>query len=300
MLGCVFFTLYQVSSRINAIVYKKCYTNYDTLILGDSHVRFLSEAILPNSLNLYRGGQSYKEAYHKLCYFNEQSAVDKLFLACSYHNFSNLAEQKIYYDYHSIHSTHTLHSLYEQWSGTRSYGDAFTIMVRSFVPARLKQYIQLLNGDQVDLKTELDVNVNYDKLNPKQTKAFDYKKCDKFAERRCHWHYTYFDEHPDFSEVSFSYFNKILEYCKANDIELYPILMPLHPCYREKVPKKNRIGFQRVKKYLSQENIQLVDYESVFDDKPRFFKDPDHCSIIGGKTISQKLKKTYFKSSSDK
>jgi len=168
---------------INNSFYKYTYSDHETLILGDSHVQFLNEKIMPESLNLYRGGQSYKESYFKLKYFDDLNDFDRVVLAFSYHNFSNLAEHKINQDYYSIHSISTISSLFELFKSTKSIENFFKVLFQLHNSAHLGLYYNQVLNKSTYLKSEVDNDIKYKKFYDIKTKKFPKEKCKKVIQQ---------------------------------------------------------------------------------------------------------------------
>lgn len=290
----IFSILYTVSSICNDFSYRQLYNGYDTLILGDSHVRFLNEQILPKSLNLYRGGQSYKESYFKLRYFDRINDFDHLILATSFHNFSSLAEYKINEDYHSVHSISTICNPLQLFESTRSL-DAFTkVLFGSFASVKLNLLVAVIQGKHPStLKSELDVDVQYSTLDALRKKKKHLPKLSKLEGRIDH-HYFYEGSHNYISPASIQYFDKIVDYCQKNSIELLLVNMPLHPQYLSEIPNFYKIQLKKqIANSVGLDNVHYIDYTKEFRKTPSMFSDQDHCSPLGGALISDKLKKEF-------
>lgn len=290
LLITTWFIMVYASKLINNNIYEKLYSGHKTFIVGDSHVQYLNEKIIPNSLNLYRGGQSYKESFYKLKYFNELNNFDNVILACSFHNFSNLAEYKINEDYYSIQSISTLASIGELFSSTKSIDNLSKVLFQLPLSAHLQLLFNYNFGEDKRTKSEIDNDIKYKVFNNIKEKKFNKKKCKAFAKKRINRHFFYDQKENTLSPASIQYFNDIIEYCEKNNIKLFLVNMPLHPCYRNKIPNFFKIQFKKILAENESPIIEYIDYSKLFDGQENNFRDADHCSEMGGAIISKKLK----------
>lgn len=253
MVSILFTSGYLISRSVNDYIYRTLYSKHETLVIGDSHVRFLNEKILKSSLNLYRGGQSYKESYYKLVYFDDINDFDRVILSTSFHNFASLAEHKINEDYHSIHSISTIASPYQLVTTTKSFSAFIKVIFGSFANVKVGLLTDLLKGKIGKgkqcvkcLHSEIDVDVTY--LPVTQLKEKQNKKKTNLStlDKRISHHYYHNGHKNQLSHLSIDFFNKIVEYCDQHSIDLILVNMPLHPKYNASVPNFYKIQFKKI------------------------------------------------------
>lgn len=295
----LFTSCYFVCKSVNDYIYRSLYSNHKTLVIGDSHVRFLNEKIIKSSLNLYRGGQSYKESYYKLLYFDGINDFDRVILSTSFHNFAAIAEHKINEDYHSIHSISTITSPYELITTTKSLSAFTKVLFGSFANMKLGLLVDLaqgkiMNGKQCVkcLHSEIDVDVTYHPVSQLKEKQNNKKTNLSTLEKRISHHYFHNGHKNQLSQQSIEFFNRIVEYCDEHSIELILVNMPLHPKYNASIPNFYKIQLKKIlADVVTQDHVQYFNFTNEFDGRLNMFLDPDHCTPYGGALISQKLNK---------
>lgn len=292
----VWVLLYQISKNINDRYFQMEYQDINTLILGDSHTKYLNESILPNSENLSYEGESFKEVYYKLKYFDQFNDVYNIILGMSYHNFTNLAEQKIVKDYHSINRISPIVGVAELYRSTDNFKEFVNVAVRLHYPKMLTAFLRKKGGDKTDCRASvLDKHIKYRTVDQMKKKPKRSVNCKKFVEKRINKHYRYNDVENQTSKNSEKYLDLIIQYCGEHNIKLIAVNMPLHPCYRNKVPKYYINNLSRIeRKYKDRPYFTLLDYSSKFDENKEYFRDPDHCTEYGSHLITTELKK-YLK-----
>lgn len=289
----VWIGLIYISQYINQRYLEAEYQGIETLILGDSHTKYLNEVILPNSENLSYEGDSYKEVYYKLKYFTKFNDIQNVILGVSYHNFTHLAEQKIVNDYHSINRIAPIVSIAELYSSTQNSKEFINVAVKAHFPSMVTAWSQKIWGGNAQYRASvIDKDISYRPMDEMKKSPKRKVTCKKFVKKRIEKHYRYQDIEDYHSHSSESYFASIVQHCQVNNINLLAVNMPLHPCYRNKVPKYYIQNLSRMKrKYLHLSEVTYIDYASKYDDNKEYFRDPDHTTEYGSHLITQELKR---------
>lgn len=95
-----------------------------------------------------------------------------------------------------------------------------------------------------------------------------------------------------FKEPAVFYFNKILDLCKDNDIQLFLIRYPVTESYyfdNSKCFEPDEYYHKLEELYMGNRDVKLLDYHSYFPDSE--FADPDH---LKGGAVRQELSKKIF------
>ena len=282
----VWFALYGSSKTIDRAYLSKEYSNLSTLVLGDSHTKYINELVLPNAENLSYEGETFKEAYYKLKYFSQFNKLNDVVLGVSYHNFTYLTEYKIRTDYHSINRIASISSIQELFKSTDSFADFIDVATRLHMPQTADNWFYTDNSRA----SLIDRNITYRdvermKKNPKRK-----VNCKKIVDRRIQKHYYYHNNAEYRSKSAEEYLSAIISHCQTHNINLIFVNMPLHPCYRSKIPEYYINNLNAViNQYRQNDHVSYLDYTDQFDMLKTYFRDADHCTEYGSHVITEQL-----------
>lgn len=295
-----------INNHLFKTVNKQAYSDINTLILGDSHSRFLNEEIIPNCQNLSYSAETYKVAYFKLKYLSELNNLDNVILSFSYNNFSFLHESRMLNEYRTIYRLYPIASPHTLLKTTNSCKNAVEVL-SSYVFSFNKDYVfKYFSKTDLYENSPLDENIIYKsigkaKLANENSKFYNFildkkiEALDKKINRRLNHHYNYKDSGDYISNLAVDYFKMIIELCKEKNIQLYLITLPLHQKYRDRIPPFYVENYENLASIAkSYDHINLINLEKYFDGKPELMLDQDHQSEYGGALISKHLVNKYL------
>jgi hypothetical protein len=247
------------------------------LILGDSQTEFIN---LPNALNHSIIGSPYFIHYAFVTKFQKQIQNKKIYLACNYHNFSELYENRLRND-----------SIMPGWKESN-------LNIANDYDLHLLNYennfgvVEVLKGlNPFDFKKilRLTQNLNIDS-NKENTRDFikDTTRINDVIQR--HWKNK---EHKVRDYIQQKYLNFLIESLLANNNEVIFLKMPLTNYYESNVPTmyKNKI-YGLSQKY----RIKILDLQSNLKISHRYelFKDYGHLNLNGDKIVNDYLQRLEY------
>jgi len=293
---------------LNSFLFKEVnkadYSNIETLILGDSHSRFLNEEIIPKSQNLSYSAETYKVAYYKLKYISELNNLENLVLSFSYNNFSYLHESRMLNEYRTIYRLYPIENLATLIKTTNSLKSAIEVLASNVFTFNRDYFFKYFFDFSLD--SPLDENIHYKtvgkaKLSNANSKFYNYildnktEAIEKKVNRRINHHYNYKESGNYGSNIAVDYFIQIIDLCEEKNINLLLVTLPIHPTYRDKIPDFFVEKFTKIKKQaITKEHVTYVNLEKYFDGKDELMLDQDHQSEYGGALISKHLVNKYL------
>ncbi len=250
-------------------------TDIHTVFIGDSHVQQgINDSLLPHSLNLGTSSESFYFSYFKLeKLLSRNPSINKVCIGISYHSLSS------YYD--------------NFISGNKSAA----ISPKYFYLLPFSQQLKLLSWNKSNMVSFLKGigKKGFHKIRGTDdflhmggySSRFDKTKAVKSSmDKRIHFQYYSNEKTTNFSELNLHYFDKIIELCSRNGIEIVAINTPLHPYYLKQVPTpfKNKLT-----EVIQSKNINYIDFSGLELSDSCFIPDGDHVSKLGATTISKKL-----------
>ena len=277
---------------------KKNSKEVTTLILGDSHARWLNEEILPKSMNLFQGGDTFKASYHKLRKMTEVAPnLDTVIIAFDYHNIGPLYTRKIDKHKESTKRISHLASVPEVISSTSNYPKLVEVLFQQKFSFNFRAISNEKSKFNFDDNTKYHRKAHYainHENSIKNNKNYKYNKSqDSIAYQNkvksTRWFYFKEGEGP-LGLLTLDYLDKMLALCKQKGIKCYFISMPLDPELKAQIPKNFIQKFDElIIHYKTEFDIPHYDFRSEFDQKLELLENPDHCTPYGGALISEKL-----------
>jgi hypothetical protein len=89
-----------------------------------------------------------------------------------------------------------------------------------------------------------------------------------------------------FSEINITYLQKIIELCKNENVELVVLNTPLHPYYKNKIPKK---FIDKYNELIINNSLKQIDFSGLDLSDSCFIPDGDHVSERGATITSNYL-----------
>jgi len=243
--------------------------SYGTYLFSDSHGHQLDS--LTESIGIYNfsdPSDSYEDMFRKIKYTVANSEVKKIILSADLHNLSTYREEHNNLDRSAIYATKADYKY--------SFGQ--------FKERYFRRYVPLLNGKSRDAlllelkslipQTIAPVPLWSEKSNMERLAD---------AKKRTDIHFEGSERSKKMEELLL----QITTLCQENNIELQGILFPLTPEYRSE--KKGR-GYDAAA-LLSQQNVHILDYSSLFENRSDYFRDQDHLNDFGAAAFVKQLTK---------
>lgn len=271
--------------------YKK---DYKTLMLGDSHFRYLNEKVIPNSINLFQDGDTYPVMYFKLLEISKYQKLDDLFLAYAAQNISFLPDTRITSSFETPKRSYAIAPISELIR-LKNYRNTTKVLFKNLFS--INNYyllealgINLYRYNKFDTETRYKTNEKYVKP-PIKKYWFKTEEGRKVSIDKMISHQFEYKEHSNTMERhSIIYLRKILTFCKEKGISIHLINMPQDPLYRKAIPNYFSTEYRNIlDKLIVEYEINFIDYSNEFDKDLELFKDHSHVTAYGGVVISDKL-----------
>lgn len=245
-----------------------------TLIIGDSQIEYsLDDSIIENSLNISSAADIYLYSYVKLKAFAERNkSVKTVILGLSYHNLLKSLEEEWMTDSYIMNKMFKysfLLNIHEYFDILREYPVPFIKSLNLIYKSVIKNFLKsFLVGRYT--------NYNLGKFIPLHKDNIDVALTWRIQPREI-----------EYSKLQIKYFNKIVEYCKDNNINIILLTAPLHPIYIQ----NKTIEKKALDNYISKNigDINYLDFSKfVFPDN-KYFADTWHLNYRGAALFSEKL-----------
>lgn len=242
----------------------------DTLIIGDSHLRFgLDPELIPSSENVCIGAEPLLITHYKLKrILSDNPDIKTVLLGYSYNNFSAYQDEKLY--------------------GNRAksqYNKYYSVL-----PLSLPNYTHL--NEVKFYHTYVEKMLLYPNFKPwpfmgehdKMKPNLENANLDAIMKR----HYYIDDEVADISTISGQYLDSIISLTLDRKVKLFLISTPLRPEYIENTPDHIVNYWDEKTMDLRDKGVNILDY-SKLDYPADHFHDHDHLSIIGTEKFSKEV-----------
>ena len=243
--------------------------SYDTYLFSDSHGHQLDS--LTESIGIFNfsdPSDSYEDMLRKIKYTIVNSEVKKIIISADLHNLSTYREEQNNLDRSAIYATKT------------DYEHPFG----QFKERYFRRYVPLLNSKSRDAlllqikslipRTLAPVTLWSEKSNKERLAD---------AKKRTDIHF----DGSERSKKMEALLLDIISLCKENNIEVQGILFPLTPEYRS---QENGRGYDAAP-LLSHQNIRILDYSALFENRADYFRDQDHLNDFGAEAFVRQLAK---------
>jgi len=239
------------------------------LVLGDSHTKYaLNDSILSNTYNFSQDAESYFYSYLKLKQFDKKNEqLDTVILSFSQHNIHKCIENKWLLNkqnlrdrlkhYIPLLSIHDYFFIFKN----RPYMSIYALFNQIKYPAYLFMGKNIYGG--------------YEELNHDILK----EEIDKQKKHGYRQEYKSFNDSP----IETIYLQKIVEYCKSNDLILILINTPLYNTLHNK--QNGLYNYYE----MNFSNTILLDFSKI-EMEDRYFGDLVHLSPIGAKYFTRLIK----------
>jgi len=242
--------------------------SFETYLFADSHGHQLDT--LTESVGIYNfsdPSDSYEDMLRKIKYTVANSEVKKIIISADLHNLSSYREEQNNLDRSAIYAT------------KGDYENSYS----QFKERYFRRYVPLLNGKSRDallleLKSLIPRSLAPVPLWMEKTK----KERLADAKKRTDIHFEGSERSKKMEELLL----QITTLCQENKIELQGILFPLTPEYRS---QKQGRGYDAAT-FLAQQNVQLMDYSTLFENRADYFRDQDHLNYFGAQAFIKLLK----------
>lgn len=246
------------------------------IYMGDSHIQLaIDDKLIANTVNLSQQSESYKFTYLKIqALLKNNPSINKVYLGFSYHN---------------------LASYYDDFIDGKYSKD---ICGRFFFIAPYKQKVELLNERSVEFSTFVRCALSYGLKNVfvnESALSFiglyqnDFKKVaaiESSMNKRLFFQFYKKNKPSDFSTSNINYFNKIIEFCKLNSVEIILINTPLHPYFKNRIPLKFIAKYDSI---IAEKHLSVLDFSNLVLSDSCFIPDGDHLSAKGAGILSRLL-----------
>ena len=243
----------------------------DILILGDSHmVRAVDPRGLGNAANIAQLSESTVISYFKLRRVLESNRVRVVILSVSYNNLSSNSDNKFVdpaLSEEMIRRTYSLISFEEMPEFDVDYKEYCSVLMR-----------------RMCLIPHLSHNEFIGRFAPRQTK---FKSDSESAIKR---HFLKDNEIASVSSLQLDFLQKIVKLTADKGVELVLLEPPLHPTYRDRVPRSFQLALEKIKSGVKreQENVRVIDLTSLFS-SDTYFENSDHVNSKGAERVTEEL-----------
>jgi hypothetical protein len=250
--------------------------NITSLFIGDSHMQLaVNDSLLSNGINLSQTSESLLYSYFKAKAIIENNpAIKKLYLGVSYHSISDYYDEYIYGQYSADISPRYFFILPAK--------EKIKIIVGNII--RLPDFIKniISNGcNTITAKPHLYSFMGH------YENGFDTSVISKSSmDKRLQLQFYNNDKVRGFSSVDIYYLGKIIDLCKANNVQLTILNTPLYPYYKNKIPKKFIDEYNTL---LTKNHLRLLDFHELNLSDSSFIPDGDHVSVKGAKLVTKFL-----------
>ncbi len=244
--------------------YEQVDLGFSEFILADSHGIPLSDFSEDYRVhNFSEHGDSYLDMERKIKYLIAETEVDKIYLTVDDHTLSPYRENFNNMDrsaYFSVLSDHQDVVEYVEEKYLEYYivflHDKYSLVIRNFIESELFDYTKWGGSKKT----------SWESLSKE---AREYKSRMRIQD---------FFPNTEKSETLTETLNDIISLCKNNDIELIGIRFPLTESFHENLGSKSF----NADSIFYQNELKVLDYDSLFFGQDTLFRDQDHLDAEGG------------------
>jgi len=234
--------------------------NFDTYLISDSHGHSLDT--IPMQYGIYNfsdPSDSYEDMLRKVKYTLAHSEVKKIILSVDDHTLTTYRENNNNLDRSTIYAN----------------SEDFKSNYDRFLQRYVRRYAPLLHGKSRDallmhIKRLWTATAKDGSLWADKSEAYRKAK----AKERAAVHY----ENSERSQIMDDFLQEIIAVCKAGKVKLQGVKFPLSAPYREATFGK---GFH-ADRVFEEHNLKVMDFSELFSEQPKYFRDQDHLSELGG------------------
>lgn len=256
-------------------------SNVSEIYIGDSHIKMsVNDSLLTKGKNTGDFSEPFYFSYYKIKrILSDNPNIKKIYLGVSYHNLSNYyngvidgksgyvaryffvlpVNLQLKYLYNNVKNP-----LY--YKGVIKYGILRNLLYK--YTSFLGPYSNVLGAYWNEFKeTSATIKDMDNRL-----------KGQYFTNRKLN----------DFSLNQLYYIQEITDLCKDYHIDLILINTPLHPYYRNKLPREY---VEKYKTIIKDGNLTLIDFSELLSEDDCFVPDGDHVSKKGATIMTMELKR---------
>jgi len=252
--------------------------NIETVFLGSSHFYkgINTDKIGHNVFNLSFAGRNYLTLYYLLkAYIKTMPSLKRIVLEADYHNFTSYISN---------------FSINHPFIKYVDFAELFRIKGPLFILNRVN-YLTVLDerlGKSFFIDNVLGYIINNHKLSLFQTIWIS--RVPKTSKERVNLH---FGDRKPINQEMVLYFNKIIDLCRENNIEIITLRMPVSDEYIKFSDefKEGRELKEKVRDILTNSGCKNYDYENLYSaQKFLFWSDGDHLTKEGAEIFTMHLK----------
>lgn len=256
-----------LTSHSNQYVFDK---DKEIVFMGDSHItNSIIDSLIPKAVNLSKISESYYYTFQKLKFINKKKKIKKIILGYSYHSIS------AYYDkfINGIFSTILPHKLFfilefkEQLRVLKWNKKNLLLVLKKITLSAFYQYFDVYSK-----------KIDYWFIDGYYNHFKESKVNSKSIEKRIKFQFYSDVKVINFANLNLIYLNKIIKYCRENNIELYFLTTPLHKEYINSVPKSYKRKFVEIS---TNEKVKIINMENLDLSDSCFTQDGDHVNEKG-------------------
>ncbi len=250
-----------------------------TLLLGDSHIQFsLNDSIIPHSINVAVGGESYFYSYQKLKFFTQNyPGINTVVLGFAEHNVDKIYEEQWiknpvqirewtskYCNFYDLDAFKTMAHI--------SFWDLCFGMIR--IPFYSFKFIYSYIKDPSFRALRMGGYKGWLNYSVLKKQLAEIQKREGITDL-------------NFSDVNIKYLDKIIEYTRDNHIQLILLSTPIH----KELYKYDKTIHLKFKDFYNKRYSQVTFWNyTTFEMQDDCFKDLVHLRIKGANLFSQTIK----------
>lgn len=247
-----------------------------TAFIGDSHIEVSADdKIIKNSINLSQSSELYIYSYYKIKgLLKSNPSIKKIYLGFSYHNLSSYYYNVVFGKSGKSVSIRYFYILphLEQLDHLQRNNYQLSAYLKSVVTTGTKNIIAGKHG--------------YSFLGQYENPMVNSTAIPKSMDKRIRFQYYSNGKLDHFSDENIYYLKQIINFCKTNKIDLVLLNTPLHPYYKERIPKTY---ITKYKAFIAENQLKTVDLENLELPDDCFMPDGDHVSQKGSTIVSNYL-----------
>jgi len=282
-IGIIFFIFVIIRQYADHVTVRKInhYIKEKTriVITGDSHTQTaIYDKILPNSKNTSVPSETYFFSYNKIKRIIEEARIDTLIIGFSPHKLAYFQDKKLL----GIKEEKRTAKLYITFFECLDIKSIFFLLQHNFRGV-ISVFPEIIKKP-FDAKKRLEYSfIGF---------AYRSKKSNldsKLIEKKIRIHYNKSkSEVYQISKYQIVYLNKLIGLCDQNNIKLILINIPVHPLYKEQIPKYYFNSYYDLVAQLEIMNVEFVDYSNIIY-PVSCYGDGEHLNFYGAKLFSKKL-----------
>lgn len=243
----------------------------ENIIIGDSRTQIFQDKKIKKTKNIALGSESYYYSYYKLKYIiNNNRQIKTVFLGSSYHSFSDYFDQYIY-ESDVISNYFYILPLLDQLS---LFFNPETNLCKLIKNSVIKGFNNIFSIEKSYIGKSYIHNTNKE-------------VSEKSIKDRINFVYLNKSKVREFSKLNKDYFNKIVNLCKDENINLILLKTPTHSLHNALIPEKFKIEYREI---VTINGLKVISFDGLLNDC-MFLPDGDHINKIGAEILTAKLAK---------